>query len=51
MQNKKLKRILLDTDEEFYMEIKMRALTNRMSLKKYVIRALIEQILRDKNNE
>jgi hypothetical protein len=51
MGKTKTKRILFDTTPELYQEIKIHALKSNMSLKTYVIRAILEQVLRDNKNE
>lgn len=51
MQKYKPKRILLDNTPEFHAEIKSRAAARGVTIKAYVIRAIIEQIKRDQQYE
>ena len=51
MEKPKVKRILFDTTEDFYKEIKAKAVFRGITLKTYVIRALLRQIQEDSKYE
>lgn len=45
------KRIIIDVPEEFHARIKSTAATKDMSIKNWVIRALLKTLREEKNNE
>jgi predicted HicB family RNase H-like nuclease len=47
-QKPKTKRLTLDVPEEFHQKIKYEAIFVNVTLRKYVIRAILEKIQRDK---
>jgi hypothetical protein len=51
MDKPKIKRILFDTNEDLHKEIKAKAVFKGMSIKNYLIRAVLRQIQEDNKYE
>lgn len=50
-ENKPLKRLAIEVDAEFHTEIKKRAAERQISLRMWVVRAIMEAIRREKQYE
>lgn len=48
MQKKNLKRISVEVDENFLLDLKKAALFRNMTLKRYVTAILLEQLVKDR---
>ena len=48
---KKRRRIVVDVSEKFHNEIKKRAQEEYMTMKGYILRALVNQVWKDKDHE
>jgi len=50
-ENKRLKRLLIDVDEEYHQEVKVRAAKAKQSIREWVFQAIVERVIKENEEE